>query len=40
MGPGIDFLGSVQNINWNDEGDVPSNNNKGTAIVGGVKVAF
>ena len=40
MGPGIDFLGSVQNINWNDEGDQAPNNNKGTAIVGGVAVAF
>ena len=40
MGPGIDFVGTVQNIAWNDEGDVAINNNKGTAFVGGVAVKF
>ena len=40
MGPGIDFLGTVQNVNWQDEGTLAENNNKGTAFVGGVTVAF
>jgi hypothetical protein len=40
MGPGIDFLGTVQNIAWSDEGDLTPNNNKGTAIVGGIAVKF
>jgi len=40
MGPGIDFLGTVQNVNWQDEGTVAENNNKGTAFVGGVAVKF
>jgi hypothetical protein len=40
MGPGIDFVGSVQNVAWGDEGDLAVNNNKGTAFVGGVSVKF
>jgi hypothetical protein len=40
MGPGIDFLGTVQNVNWQDEGTLAGNNNKGTAFVGGVAVKF
>jgi outer membrane protein OmpU len=40
MGPGIDFLGTVQNVNWQDEGTLALNNNKGTAFVGGVAVKF
>jgi hypothetical protein len=40
MGPGIDFLGTVQNIAWSDEGDLTDNNNKGTAVVGGIAVKF
>ena len=40
MGPGIDFLGTVQNVVWSDEGDLPANNNKGTAFVGGIAVKF
>jgi len=40
MGPGIDFLGTVQNVVWGDEGDVAANNNKGTAFVGGIAVKF
>jgi hypothetical protein len=40
MGPGVDFLGTVQNVHWKDEGTVATNNNKGTAIVGGIAVKF
>jgi len=40
IGPGIDFLGTVQNVVWSDEGDVAANNNKGTAFVGGIAVKF
>jgi outer membrane protein OmpU len=40
MGPGINFLGTVQNVNWQDEGTLTADNNKGTAFVGGVSVAF
>jgi predicted porin len=40
MGPGVDFLGTIQNVKWSDEGTVAANNNKGTAIVGGISVAF
>jgi len=40
MGPGVDFLGTIQNVVWNDELTTAVNNNKGVAIVGGIKVAF
>jgi outer membrane protein OmpU len=40
MGPGVDFLGTIQNVKWSDEGTVAANNNKGTAIVGGIAVKF
>jgi hypothetical protein len=40
MGPGVDFLGTVQNVHWKDETTTATNNNKGTAIVGGIAVKF
>jgi hypothetical protein len=40
MGPGIDFVGTVQNIKWEDEANAAIDNNKGTAFVGGVAVKF
>jgi predicted porin len=40
MGPGVDFLGSIQNVKWGDESNAATSNNKGTAIVGGIKVSF
>jgi outer membrane protein OmpU len=41
VGPGVDFVGSIQHVRWDDElSAVALNNNKGTAFVGGVKVAF
>jgi len=40
MGPGVDFVGTVQNTKWNDESAVATLNNKGTAIVGGISVGF
>jgi hypothetical protein len=41
VGPGVDFVGSIQNVNWGDEdSNIAINNNKGTAFVGGVNVAF
>ena len=40
MGPGVDFLGTVQNVKWGDESTTVTNNYKGNAIVGGIEVAF
>ena len=40
MGPGVDFLGTVQNVKWGDESTTATNNNKGMAIVGGINVKF
>jgi len=40
MGPGVDFLGTVQNVKWGDESTTATNNNKGMAIVGGIAVKF
>jgi len=40
MGPGVDFLASVQSVNWQDELATAGNSNQGVAFVGGIKVAF
>jgi outer membrane protein OmpU len=40
MGPGVDFLASVQNVQWSDELPATANKNKGYAIVGGIGVKF
>jgi len=40
MGPGVDFLGSIQNVAWQDELATALNSNKGVAVVGGIKVSF
>jgi len=41
VGPGVDFVGTVQNVKWSDEdSNIAINNNKGTAFVGGIQVAF
>ena len=40
MGPGVDFVGTVQNAEWSDETGLATLNNKGTIIVGGISVGF
>jgi len=41
MGPGVDFLGTIANVKWQDEANAnTANNNKGIAVIGGVQVAF
>jgi len=40
MGPGVDFIGSIQQVSWQDEGNAVGNNNKGVAVVGGLSVKF
>jgi len=40
MGPGVDFVGTIQNAKWGNEDNAATANNKGTAIVGGISVAF
>jgi len=40
MGPGVDFVGTVQNARWSDESGASATNNKGTIIVGGISVGF
>jgi len=40
MGPGVDFLASIQDVTWTDELTTSGNSNSGTAFVGGIKVAF
>jgi len=40
MGPGVDFVGTVQNAKWSDETGTATLNNKGTIIVGGISVGF
>jgi hypothetical protein len=41
MGPGVDLLGTVANVKWQDESSATAaNNNKGVAVIGGIAVAF
>jgi outer membrane protein OmpU len=40
MGPGIELLGTVAYVDWQDELTNASNNNVGYAVVGGVAVSF
>jgi len=40
MGPGVDFVGTVQRVNWSDETVVETASNTGMAVVGGIAVKF
>jgi len=40
MSPGVDLLGTVQDVNWKDEVLTAGNSNKGVAVIGGINVAF
>jgi len=40
MSPGVDLLGTVQDVQWKDELVTAGNSNKGVAIIGGIHVAF
>jgi outer membrane protein OmpU len=40
MGPGVDFVGNIQNVKWDDESAAATLNNQGTIIVGGISVGF
>jgi len=40
MGPGVDFVGTIQNAKWGNESNAATDNNKGTVIVGGIAVSF
>jgi len=41
MGPGVNFVGTVASVKWDDEANTnTANNNKGVAVIGGVKIAF
>jgi predicted porin len=41
MGPGVDLVGTIAHVNWEDElQNVEANNNSGMAAVGGISVKF
>jgi predicted porin len=40
IGPGVDLIGSIFNIKWEDEGSAVADNNKGTGVVGGIRLTF
>jgi predicted porin len=40
IGPGVDLLGTLIHVEWDDEGTAAANNNDGWAVVGGIKVSF
>jgi hypothetical protein len=40
LGPGIDLIGSVFHIKWDDEGVAAADHNSGTGVVGGIRLTF
>lgn len=40
IGPGIDLLGTLARVNWDDETTADADNNAGWAVIGGVSIAF
>jgi hypothetical protein len=40
MGPGVDLIGAIFNMKYEDEGGLAANENKGTAAVGGIRLTF
>jgi predicted porin len=40
IGPGVDLIGSIFNIKWEDEGSAKADNNKGTGVIGGFRLTF
>ena len=40
MGPGVDLVGTIVHVDWDDESTADGNNNDGWAVIGGVKVSF
>ncbi len=40
IGNGVDLLGTLIRVDWDDEGTALANNNDGWALVGGIKVSF
>jgi hypothetical protein len=40
IGPGVDLIGSIFNIKWEDEGSAQADSNKGTGVIGGFRLTF
>ena len=40
MGPGIELLGNVFHVEWDDETTADANNNDGWGVLAGISVAF
>ena len=40
VGSGIDLLGTIARVDWDDESTADANNNDGWAVIGGISVAF
>jgi len=40
LGPGIDLIGSVFHIKWDDEGTAAADHNSGTGMVAGIRLTF
>jgi len=40
LGPGIDLIGSVFHVKWDDEGTAAADHNSGTGMVAGIRLTF
>ncbi|MBT3916061.1 MAG: porin [Rhodospirillaceae bacterium] len=40
LGTGVDFVGTLVHVDWDDEATTKGNNNDGWAVIGGIKVSF
>ena len=40
LGPGIDLLGNLMFVDWEDESTADANNNDGWALTAGIVVSF
>ncbi len=40
LGTGVDFVGTLVHVDWDDEATTHGNNNDGWAVIGGIKVSF
>ena len=40
MGPGVDLVGTIVHVDWDEETTADANNNDGWAAIGGIKVSF
>ena len=40
LGPGVDLIGSIFWIEYEDETSIDANNNEGIGVIGGIRLSF